>query len=753
MNSTPKERLSALNWNNKLISSTLKTESLTNAFMGLLDRTEITNADKNQGKSIYHLVTNSIEWIQLHQLDKCAKSIMSNELTSRKRVGFAIDYFKINNDSDTVKDVERFNTHCGVGIEYTAEQIDQYIEEFIEKSKQAIMEKGAMGLLVELKEGLKFADEGTLIKIYNKTIGKKKLPRKAPAKAKSKVVKQKDTTQENDNSEEDNTFSLKKMVAKSLQSQLNKPHIREAHEKRTGGKIITRFPPEPNGYLHIGHCKAIRFNFRVALENGGYTYLRYDDTNPAKEKQEYIDCIESGVRWLGYKPYKITYASEYFPQIYEVAVKLIEVGKAFVCFLSMEDGKEYREAKRPSPWRDASVEENLKQFGLMKAGFYDEGVCVLRAKIDYLSNHTTLNDPPIYRIKHVPHPHVKDKWCIYPLYDFTHSLCDNFEDITHSLCTLEFDTRRELYYWSLDVLDMFKPFVWEYSRLNITHTILSKRKITRLVEEKCVIGWDDPRLLTLEGIKRRGYPAEAVNHFCDQVGVTRRGNDMCLSFDFFEFVMRDWLRKLCPKSFIVQKPVKVTLTNFEEWAKSNQATLKNKNIEHELQLSSQIWVDSSDVSATKDKKFWGIQPDQRVRLRYGPFIEISKIESGEQGVTSVEAKILTSEEVGNYKKIKGILHWISEVDAFPVTVNVFGRLFTADFPGKDRDLIEDVDLDSWEVLKGSLISKKLAEKLGPDSRYQFERMGFFALDYETDFENKKFVFNRIVDMKNTYKPK
>ena len=753
MSNNPKDRFKALNWNNKLISSTLKAEPLTQTFLGLLDRNAIEAADKTQGKNLYHLVTNSIEWIKEHQLDKCAKSIVANELPSRKRVDYAIEYFKVNNDSDAVSDVSAFNEFCGVGVEVNDSQVRDYVDKFIEDNREAIMVKGAMGFLVPLKEGLRFGEDGVLIKVYNKLIGQKKLPRKGAVKAQN-TQKRKESVKEDKKEEEpeDSHFSLKKMVAKSLQSQLNKPQILAEHKKRTGGKIITRFPPEPNGYLHIGHCKAIRFNFRVALENGGYTYLRYDDTNPTKEKQEYIDSIESGVRWLGYTPYEITYASDYFPQIYEVAVKLIEKGHAFVCFLSKEEGKEYREAKKPSPWRDTSVEENLKQFQLMKAGFYAEGECVLRAKIDYLSNHTTLNDPPIYRIKHEPHPHVKDKWCIYPLYDFTHSLCDNFEDITHSLCTLEFDTRRELYYWSLDVLDMFKPYVWEYSRLNITHTVLSKRKITKLVEEGLVIGWNDPRLLTLEGIKRRGYPADAVNHFCDKVGVTRRGNDMCLSFDFFEFVMRDWLRKLCPKSFIVLKPVKLNLTNFNDWKANNPTLLECEGFDHQLELSDQVWVDSSDCSATKVKKFWGIQPGQKVRLRYGPFIEITNITADGENVTAIDAKILTMEEVGNYKKVKGILHWIPEGEAFKVKVNVFDRLFTHDFPGSENDLLDDVDRNSWTVLENSLISTRLADKLNKDSRYQFERVGFFALDYDTDFDQKKFVFNRIVDMKNTYKP-
>lgn len=298
--------------------------------------------------------------------------------------------------------------------------------------------------------------------------------------------------------------------------------------------MYTRFPPEPNGYLHIGHAKAMRFNFSIAKKYNGNCYLRYDDTNPEKECQEYIDNIEENLQWMGYKPWKITHASDLFGKLYDYAIVLIKKGKAFVCGETIEEMRKNRQNCKPSAFRDRPVEENLKLFENMRLGMYAEGEYSLRAKINYAHANTTLRDPVIYRIRYTPHPHAKSKWCIYPLYDYTHPICDSLEGITHSLCTLEFEIRRELYYWVLEQLDLYRPYVWEYSRLNISNTVLSKRKLHYLIHNNYVNGWDDPRVLTLNGMKRRGYTADAINNFCDAIGVTRRGNENIINMGVLE---------------------------------------------------------------------------------------------------------------------------------------------------------------------------------------------------------------------------
>jgi glutaminyl-tRNA synthetase len=765
------EKLANIGLQKKTIESTLKNASLTSTFESILDRNKIENADKNIGNNLYHLITKSNTWIKDHQMDCCVQNIMDGRLSSRTRVDLAIEYFKVNNDSDAKSDENQFKEFCGVGVVVSPEQLNEYLTKFIEENyDQMVKTKPNHPVIMsDLRKGMKFVEPKDLIVGFNKMIKapefKKRIQESKnalakPVKKDSKPVKKTEKEIEEENQAAVKKYRIEKLMAKDLAEALNTPEIFKAHKERTKGKVITRFPPEPNGHLHIGHCKAIRFNFKIAEDYNGYTYLRFDDTNPAKEKQEYIDNIIDGVKWLGYTPYEITYASDYFGRIYDVAVELISIGKAFVCFLSQADAKEYRESKRPSPWRDSSVEENMKQFQLMKAGFYSEGECVLRAKIDYTSSHTTLQDPPIYRIKHVGHPHVKDKWCIYPLYDFTHSLCDNFEDITHSLCTLEFDTRRELYYWSLDQLKMFKPYVWEYSRLNITYTVLSKRKINRLVDTGKIWGWDDPRLLTINGMKRRGYSPEAICYFCDLVSVTRRGNDNSVGFEFFEHVMRSYLYPICQKSFIVLRPVKLEFTNFLDYSTKQPTTYTDEKFLHPIKLSESVFVDRDDVRQKDVKGFWGIAPGKTIRLKYGPFVKITEVKVSNGEVSSVVGELIPIEEVGNYKKIKGILHWVNGERAQKVKVNIFDKLFSKPFPGAplkkggpSRDIIEDLTENSHELLEDSVIPSSLVEFLKPDTKLQFERLGFYSLDIETDFDKKEFVFNSIIDFKTKKKPK
>lgn len=407
--------------------------------------------------------------------------------------------------------------------------------------------------------------------------------------------------------------------------------------------------------MHIGHCKAIRFNFKLAQDYNGYTNLRYDDTNPTKENQEYIDKIKENVEWMGYQPKNIFFASDYFDKFYDHAITLIKKGLAFICKLPKEEAKELREAKKPSPYRDTPVEENLREFDLMRVGYYDEGEIVLRAKIDYQHANPNNRDPPIYRIMYTGHPHVGDRWCIYPLYDYVHCISDSIEDITNSCCTLEFENRRELYYWFLDKLDLYKPHVYEYGRLNLSYNVLSKRKLIQLIEEKCVSGWDDPRLLTIAGIQRRGYPAEAINQFCDLISVARRGNDTQLDIGVLEYCVRNYLKERVPHAFCTLNSFLIKIKNFKPSKEINE---KENKIPYTFSLEENVYVDKSDVRKTDDKGFFGCAPGKLVRLRYGPFLRIISVNDD-----FAEAEIVDEKDIEDYQKIKGILHWVPEKES------------------------------------------------------------------------------------------
>ena len=363
--------------------------------------------------------------------------------------------------------------------------------------------------------------------------------------------------------EEDGSFDINKLCPRDMDAG-NSPEILAKHRAATGGKVHTRFPPEPNGYLHIGHAKSIRFNFTVAKAYGGNTYLRFDDTNPCKENNEFIDHIKDIVSWLGYEPYKTTASSDYFQELYDIAINLIKKDKAYVCFQTSEEMKAGRDSKEDSPWRNKPVEENLKKLEKMRQGRYAEGEACLRVKMDMQNANPNLRDFVAYRIRYVSHPHTGDAWCIYPTYDYTHCLVDSIENVTHSLCTLEFETRRESYYQLLKDAEMFQPFVYEFSRLNISNTVLSKRKIEKLVSTGRCRGWDDPRLHTIQGLKRRGYTPSMINTFCEAIGVSRHGNETLVSNKKLEFYARKELDVSAPRTFAVLDPLKVEITNFKD---------------------------------------------------------------------------------------------------------------------------------------------------------------------------------------------
>lgn len=531
-----------------------------------------------------------------------------------------------------------------------------------------------------------------------------------------------------------------------------------------GGRVVTRFPPEPNGYLHIGHAKSICLNFGLAKDYKGQCHLRFDDTDPIKEEVEFEDAIKEMVRWLGFDWGEHLYhASDYFDQLYDLAVKLIKMGKAYVCSQTLEEIREYRgtvtEAGRNSPFRNRTVEENLDLFARMKAGEFKDGEHVLRAKIDMASPNMKMRDPLLYRIRHVSHHMTGDKWCIYPLYDFTHCLSDSIEGITHSICTLEFENNRELYDWVIDELDMpEKPKQYEFARLNINYTVMSKRKILELVSGGHVGGWDDPRLLTLVGLRRRGYTPEAIRNFCASVGVAKANSVVDMAQ--LEFAIRDDLNQRAPRVLAVLNPLKVTITNYPEGkTEMLDAPYFPEEIQKEgsrqLPFSREIYIEKDDFMEKPPKGYYRLSPGAEVRLRYAYIIRCDEVIRNEKGevmelLCSYDEATPLGENPSDGRRIKGAIHWLSRAEALPVEVRAYDRLFTVENPGagEHEDYLSYLNPESLISFPEALIEPSVRDT-PPETHFQFQRHGYFVTDIR-DSRPGHLVFNRTVTLKDSW---
>jgi len=528
---------------------------------------------------------------------------------------------------------------------------------------------------------------------------------------------------------------------------------------RNGGRVQTRFPPEPNGYLHIGHAKAICIDFGIAEEFGGTCYLRFDDTNPGKEDVEYVEAIMRDVRWLGFDwGDRLPHASDYFPQLYEFAVQLIKDGKAYVDHLSPEEIREYRgtltEPGRNSPYRDRSVEENLELFERMRRGEFEEGECVLRAKIDMASPNINLRDPTLYRIRKIPHQRTGTEWCIYPMYDFAHTLSDALEGTTHSLCSLEFEDHRPLYEWFLDNLPVpNRPKQIEFSRLNLAYTQMSKRRLRQLVEEGHVEGWDDPRMPTLSGFRRRGYTPEAIRDFIARIGVTKK--EKVIELGLLESSIRDDLNVRAERRFAVLDPVKVTLVNYPddevEWLEAANHPNRPELGTRRVPFSRELLIERDDFMENPPKKFHRLMPGGEVRLRYGYIIKCEEVVKDADG-NVVELKCTydpatrsgTGDDGG--RKVKGTIHWVSARHAVRAEVRLYDRLFQVPFP-TGEDLASELNPKSLEIVSAA-VEPALADT-EPERHYQFERTGYFFVDPVLSKPGKP-VFNRTVTLKDSW---
>lgn len=523
--------------------------------------------------------------------------------------------------------------------------------------------------------------------------------------------------------------------------------------------IVTRFPPEPNGYLHIGHSKAICLNFGLTQNYPGYTNLRFDDTNPVTEETEYVDSIKADIRWLGFEWKNEFYASDYFEQLYGFAIKLIEKGLAYVDDGTSEEIAALKgtptQPGTASPYRSRSVEENLNLFTRMKNGEFPDGTRVLRAKIDMASPNMILRDPVIYRIKHAHHHRTGDTWCIYPMYDFAHGQSDSIENITHSICTLEFIPHRPLYDWCIENLDIFPSHQYEFARLNLSYTVMSKRKLLQLVNEQQVTGWDDPRMPTLSGYRRRGYTPESIRNFCDRVGIAKRDN--LIEVSLLEFCIREHLNKIALRRMVVFNPVKVILTNYPENQTEMLPSEDNPEDEHagkrEMPFSREIYLEREDFMENPPKKYFRLAPAQVVRLKSAYIIrcdEVVKDENG--GVTELHCTYIPESKSGSDTsgiKAQGTLHWVNAADAVEVEVREYDRLFRVENPAAEEgDFKEYINPDSLKIVKG--YAEPALNNARPEDRFQFIRKGYYCLDKDSGTATGGLIFNRTVTLKDAW---
>ena len=524
--------------------------------------------------------------------------------------------------------------------------------------------------------------------------------------------------------------------------------------------VLTRFPPEPNGYLHLGHAKSICINFGLAQKYGGKTNLRFDDTNPTKEDTEYVDSIKEDIQWLGFQWDKEKYASDYFDQLYEWAEELIKRGLAYVDDQTQEEISKGRgTVDKPgveSPYRNRSVEENLQIFRDMKAGKYADGEKVLRAKIDMASPNMMFRDPLLYRIKHASHHRTGDKWCIYPMYDFTHGQCDSIEHITHSICTLEFDVHRPLYDWFIKTLNIYPSHQYEFARLNLTYTLMSKRKLLELVQKGLVSGWNDPRMPTLCGVRRRGYTAEALKMFCEKIGVSKR--DQLMDIQLLEWCVRQDLNARSNRYMVVEDPIKVTLTNWEqgkvEWFDCPLNPAEPEGATRKVPFTGELYISRADFMEDAPKKFFRLKPDGEVRLKYTYIIKCNEvIKDAEGNVTELKCTFDPSTRPGSgeWRSVKGTIHWVSTEHAKEVELRKYDRLFTlADMSQvpEDKDYKDFLNPESLVIGKGYAEPALLEDNSG--IAVQFERDGYFFKDPDSTPEHP--VFNRTTTLKDSYKP-
>ncbi|CAD8207787.1 unnamed protein product [Paramecium pentaurelia] len=743
-------RLQKIGLDETTIKNTLKGKNALKSILQTLDLVGVKECDKKIGNLLYEMSQNLTEALE-NRRALLAQYIVEGKISNKLQLEGGLEYLRTHTHLEQIPQQD-FDKAAGVGIVVTPEQIKTTVTEFLktkEDLKTIRYTYNFSEYTKQVRTLLPFAEGKLLTQELNQQIeailGPKTEEDLKAAKIQTKKPQQQQQQQQQQDEEEDDCkFDISKLVARDLATTVNSEQLLNWRKKNFPYEVLTRFPPEPNGYLHIGHAKSINFNFRLAQHYKGVTYLRFDDTNPEKECQEFIDNIKENLRFLGYTPFKTTHASDNFGKLYDYAVQLIQKGKAYCCFLSKEESSKLRNDLKPSPYRDTQPAENIEIFRKMKMGYYKENEVCLRAKIDPTHPNPTLRDPAIFRIRFTPHPHQGDKWCIYPLYDFTHCICDSIEGITHSCCTLEFEVRRDLYYWFLKELDLYRPFVWEFSRLNVSNTVLSKRKLHHLVFNNIVDGWDDPRILTLNGLRRRGYTADSINKFCDLISVTRKGNENFIGMHVLESCIRKDLDVKAPRTMAILEPIVAIIDNVaDDFSEELEVPIIPRNPQkgnRKILLTKSIYLDKNDVRTEDHVDFWGVAPGKIIGLKQcGPF-----------KVISVTANEVHLERLGKDVKPKGFLHWLSVKEATPCVVRLYDYLFEAYDPNELDDYIKGINPNSKIVCANALMHKDLLNSK-PEDKLQFERLGYFNLDF--DSKDGKFIWNRTVTLQEKDKIK
>ncbi|GAA5799872.1 tRNA synthetases class I, catalytic domain-containing protein [Helicostylum pulchrum] len=773
---------------------TAKNKKLAPTLETVIDEAKVRDSgcEKEVGILLYSLATTVTKGATEH-IPFIVSKIMKGDLKTTDQVSAAIKFCEEGFNAD------QFDVATGVGITVTPEQITAAIAEYINSNKETIVSNRYKTLGPTLAnarkiEALRWADGGKVkneIEAQYLALLGPKDERDAPQKKKKepKAAKANSPNAKSAPSEAP-VVDLTKVFFEGELGKLHKPggnkqikpELMEEHLKVTGGKVVTRFPPEPNGYLHIGHAKAINVSFGYAKAHNGVTYLRYDDTNPEAEEEQYFTSILDTVKWLGFEPFKITYSSDYFQQLFDLAVKLIKKGLAYTCQCTGEEinacrgGKDHGE-RRACAHRERPMEETLDQFMKMKEGRYKEGEVTLRMKMDLENGNPQFWDLIAYRVLYTPHFRTHDEWCIYPTYDFTHCLVDSFENITHSLCTTEFRQSRESYYWLVDAVEVYKPVQWEYGRLNVTGTIMSKRKILKMVTNNYVSGWDDPRLYTLVGIRRRGVPPEAINNFVLELGVTT--SQSTIEVQRFDTKTREYLDKTAPRLMAILDPIRVVLTNVaDDYVEECIAPNKPRDPtmgEHKIPFTKVFYIERSDFREVDSKGYYRLAPGKSVGLLFAKHpVHCTGFKKDHQGkITEIEC---TYENEGEFKKPKTYIHWIAESPKHnsPVKldeVRIYERLFKHDNPETvEGGYLNDINTHSLEIVKGAIAEVGIYDHIadwvnktgGKDKesmRWQFTRTGYFCLDKDTEFDTdlikagkvkeaiKTLVVNRTVSLK------
>ncbi|GAB2251374.1 hypothetical protein Droror1_Dr00017624 [Drosera rotundifolia] len=765
----------------KTARNTIANNKVTNNLVAVIHEAGVVDGcDRTVGNLLYTVATKFPANALVHR-PKLLAYVVSLKIKSPAQLEAAFSFFSsIGTEEYTIAEFEKA---CGVGIEVSSEEIEQIVNEVLEEHKSLILEKryrtNVGELFAHVRERQRWADpkivkqaiETKLVELLGErtaTDDKKPVKKKKekPIKVEDQSVSVVSPAQPTE--EELNPFSIFPSPEENIKVHTeiffsdghvlrtcNSRTSLDEHLKKTGGKVRTRFPPEPNGFLHIGHAKAMFVDFGLAKERGGECYLRYDDTNPEAEKQEYIDHIQEIVQWMGWSPTKMTYTSDYFQALYELAVNLIRSGHAYVDHQTPDQIKESREKNEDSPWRDRPIEESLKLFEDMRRGCIGEGEATLRMKQDMRSDNFNMYDLIAYRIKFTPHPKAGDKWCIYPSYDYAHCIVDSLEDITHSLCTLEFETRRASYYWLLHALGMYQPYVWEYSRLNMTNTVMSKRKLNSLVTEKYVDGWDDPRLMTLAGLRRRGVTPTAINAFVRGIGITR-SDCSTIRQDRLEHHIREELNKTASRTMVVLHPLKVVITNLKAGHVTDvdakrwpDAPSDDPNAFYKVPFSRVLYIERSDFRLKDSKDYYGLAPGKSALLKYAFPIKCTDVIKGDDNETVLEIQAEYDKEK---KRHKGVLHWVAEPSAgispLEVEVRLFETLFMSENPANlGDDWLSDLNPHSKSVIRDAYAVPSLRNASVGDS-FQFERLGFFVVD--KDSTPDKLVFNRTVTLRDSY---